>query len=193
MKKSKKSLRNKSKIIFIYGLPASGKLTVGKELSKIAKIPLCHNHMIFDLVFKIFPWESKDGQEFREKLYMDIVKIATKRGSGVIFTHAHADNIKFPFFGTSNNFVKKIEKIAKLNKAEFLPVYLTCSDTEFLKRAVHPSRKLFSKTNTVKGMKKWLVTRKPNAKLPVENTLVIDNTNISPKKVAQMIKKHFDL
>ena len=185
--------KNNTKIVFIYGLPASGKLTVGKELSKIAKIPLCHNHMIFDFVFKLFPWESKQGHVLREKLYSDIVKLAVERGSGVIFTHAHADKIKFPFCGTSGDFVKKMEKVSKIYGAEFCPIYLICDDKEFLKRAVHPSRKLFSKTNTVKGMKEWLATQKANTKLPVSNTLVIDNTNISAKKVAQMIKKHFNL
>lgn len=187
------SPKNKPKIIFIYGLPASGKLTVGKELSKIAKTPLCHNHMIFDFVFKIFPWKSKQGHILREKLYSDIAKLAVDSGSGVIFTHAHADTVKFPFGGTSSDFVKKMEKASKVFGAEFCPVYLTCDDKEFIKRAVHPSRKLFSKTNTVKGMKEWLATKKANSKLPVSDSFVVDNTNLSAKKVAQMIKQHFDL
>ncbi len=183
----------KSKIIFIYGLPATGKLTVAKDLAKMTDIPLCHNHMIFDLVFKIFKWQSREGQKMREKVYADIVKLSLQSGASIIFTHAHASAAQYPFGVSSNTFVRKIERMTKTYGGLFCPVYLLCSEKELYKRVVHPSRKTFNKTNTIAGMKWWIASDIPAAQLPTKNTFVIDNTKLSSKKVAEMIKKNFKL
>ena len=48
------------KLIVIFGPPAVGKMTVGKELSRITKLKLFHNHMSIELVNKFFDfWNTK--------------------------------------------------------------------------------------------------------------------------------------
>lgn len=42
------------KLIFIYGQPAVGKLTVAKELEKITGYKILHNHLFVDLVRSVF-------------------------------------------------------------------------------------------------------------------------------------------
>ena len=42
------------KLVFLYGPPGVGKLTVGKELSAMTGYPLFHNHLVFDLVAALF-------------------------------------------------------------------------------------------------------------------------------------------
>ena len=44
-------------LIFIYGLPASGKLTVAEELAELTGYPVFHYHVTRDLVQRIYPGE----------------------------------------------------------------------------------------------------------------------------------------
>ena len=52
-------------LVFIYGPPAVGKLTVAKELSLITGYPLFHNHLTRDLVHELFPIALKCGVHFQ--------------------------------------------------------------------------------------------------------------------------------
>lgn len=38
------------KLVFIYGMPAAGKLTVAKELAGLSGYKLFHNHQVVDLL-----------------------------------------------------------------------------------------------------------------------------------------------
>ena len=42
------------RLIFIYGLPAVGKLTVAKELAAKTGYKLFHNHLVVDLLISTF-------------------------------------------------------------------------------------------------------------------------------------------
>jgi adenylate kinase family enzyme len=49
------------KLIFIYGPPASGKLTIAEILSERTGIPLFHNHLSRDLVKDIYGDKLRDN------------------------------------------------------------------------------------------------------------------------------------
>jgi hypothetical protein len=46
------------KLIFIYGLRATGKLTVAQELATLTDYKLFHNHLAVDLLLSIFEFGS---------------------------------------------------------------------------------------------------------------------------------------
>ena len=47
------------KLIFIFGMPASGKLTVAKELSRLTGYKVFHNHLAVDLLLSVFEFDSR--------------------------------------------------------------------------------------------------------------------------------------
>jgi len=55
------------KLVFIYGLPAVGKLTVAKKLSKITGFPIFHNHLVIEMISPIFSFGSPGFIELREQ------------------------------------------------------------------------------------------------------------------------------
>ncbi len=59
-------------LIFIYGMPASGKLTVARELAGITGFKLFHNHQVVDLLLSIFEFGSKPFVELRRDLAFGI-------------------------------------------------------------------------------------------------------------------------
>lgn len=47
------------KLIFIYGLPGVGKLTVAKELTKLTGYRLFHVHLLADMLESVFGFDSE--------------------------------------------------------------------------------------------------------------------------------------
>jgi shikimate kinase len=66
------------KLIFLYGPPAVGKLTVAKELAKKLDLPLVDNHSVVNPLAKVFGWghpeQKRLGGEFRLELFRSAAK-----------------------------------------------------------------------------------------------------------------------
>ena len=54
------------KLIFIYGTPATGKLTVAKVLSNKIGFKVFHNHLTFDLVISIYDGLTPEGSKLSD-------------------------------------------------------------------------------------------------------------------------------
>ena len=81
-------------LVFLFGPPAVGKMTVGRALEAVTGIPLFHNHMSIELVLPFFGFESPSFNRlvsgFREQLFAEV---AEHGQSGMIFTHVWAFDI----------------------------------------------------------------------------------------------------
>ncbi|PKP35439.1 MAG: hypothetical protein CVU00_02470 [Bacteroidetes bacterium HGW-Bacteroidetes-17] len=178
-------------VVFIYGIPASGKLTVAKELSKTTGFTLLHNHLILDIIFNLYGWESKEGQKIREKIYFDLTKSLIRENKNIIFTHVYQPNFVNYSGSSDKQFVTSIKNIAEKNGYVFFPVQLICDQKELLKRVTNPSRKNNSKVNTRSEMLKWFTQDDFTIPLEFPFNITINNTNLSPKKTSNMIIKYF--
>src|SRR5688572_26994277 len=78
-------------LVFLFGPPAVGKMTVGRALEALSGLPLLHNHMTIDLVLPFFGFDSpafhRLVRTFREHL---ISEVAAGDGPGMIFTFVWA-------------------------------------------------------------------------------------------------------
>jgi len=76
------------KLIFIYGPPAVGKLTVAQELAKITGYKIFHNHLTIDLLEPIFERGTtifaKTVDKYRLELIEAAAKKQEKRARGVV-------------------------------------------------------------------------------------------------------------
>jgi hypothetical protein len=54
------------RLVFIYGLPATGKLTVARELAAMTVFRLFHNHLAVDLLLLVFDFWSEPLIVLRE-------------------------------------------------------------------------------------------------------------------------------
>ena len=166
------------KLIFIHGMPAVGKLTVAKEIAKITGFKLFHNHYSVDLVKSVFPWGTKQFSELNRKIRLDMFESAAKNNvSGVIFTFCFRPGKNDDFIKNTINIVEKYD-----GKVDF--VYLKCEEDELYRRVKHENRKKYKKITSIKEVKEnihqW-------GEIPFTKNLVIDNTNLSSKKTAQLI------
>jgi len=183
------------KFILITGPQAVGKMTVGQELTKITNLKLLHNHMTIEVVTKIFNYSKeayrKLNESFRTQIFEEFAKSDQE---GIIFT-------------TTWDFDSKEEweriygyiEIFKNYDAEIYIVELEADLEERLKRnktenrlANKASKRDFewSEKDLLKSVKKYRLNSREN-EIEEYNYLRINNTNVSAKDVAQIIKQRF--
>ena len=86
------------KLIFLYGLPATGKLTVARELSLLTGYNLFHNHLVVDTLLSVFEFGSKPFVELREEIWLSVFREACEAGlPGLIFTFAPERTVRPQF------------------------------------------------------------------------------------------------
>lgn len=59
------------KLIFIYGAPATGKLTVGRELAAQTGYKLHHNHMAVDLGLALFNYDNPEFLRLCQRINLE--------------------------------------------------------------------------------------------------------------------------
>src|SRR5713101_6967424 len=78
------------RLVFIYGPPASGKLTVGTELAKLTAFKLFHNHVSIQFVQSIFDFGTKTFWRLTGKYRLEMLEMAAKEGIDTILTFVYS-------------------------------------------------------------------------------------------------------
>ena len=174
-------------LVFVYGPPAVGKLTVAKHLSHLTGYGSFHNHLSFDIVQAFFEPFSKPFSKMLHDIRIKIFIAASECGaSGAIFTMCY-DHPGDSWIVNDIN-----STILRMGGRVYF-VQLFCEKAELLRRVEQPSRtdfhKLTSPDKLIKTLDEWELF------LPVQGfeSYRIDNTNIPPEEVARLVKEHFEL
>jgi hypothetical protein len=169
------------KLVFIYGLPATGKLTVARELSVMTGYKLFHNHLAVDLLLSVFEFGSAPFNQLREGIWLSVFDQACRaKLAGLIFTFA-------PEATVLPGFVDRVIDTVVGNGGEIIFIELTCPLAELKQRLDSPSRLQFGKLTSVvlfeqlaaKGSFEALVMPKP--------VLTIDTSLCSPQQAAEQV------
>ena len=183
------------KFLLLFGPPAVGKMMVGHELEKITGFKLFHNHMTIDMITPVFefgtPRFNRLLRLFRNETFKEA---ATSDLKGLIFTFMWVLNEK-----SDEAYVNEVVKIFEKEKAEVYYVELEATLKERLRRnkTAHrlkhkPSKRdiEFSETHLLKDEKKYRMNSK-EGEIKRKNYLKINNTKLSAKAAAKIIKKVF--
>lgn len=173
------------RLIFIYGPPASGKLTVAEILSEKTGIPLFHNHLSRDLVKDIYKDELSNHYALVDTLRFTVFKYCVKNNTNLIFTYVYEgenDDIN----------VKRFMEIIENGGGEVVFVELTASRDDLIDRVDNESRKRFKKlsdpvimTSITEDMSKYTI--------PFVDALKINTSRSTPIESATLIAKHLNL
>jgi len=173
-----------TQIIFLYGRPGVGKLTVGEHLTAETGYSLLHSHSVVDLTMSLFPFGTPAFVALREVLWHTCVEAALKyKMGGVIMTFAPEETV-------SDNFIPALQKRVAAGGGTIHFIELQCSNTELEKRIKSESREQFGKLRDVYRFRKLDdagTFEKPKMPTPA---LVIDTTTQSPLEAARAIARH---
>jgi chloramphenicol 3-O-phosphotransferase len=127
------------RLIFIYGLPATGKHTVAQHLAALTSYKLFHNHLAVDLLLSVFDFGSEPFVDLREQIWLSVFEQASRTNlHGLIFTFAPERTVRPSFIPAA------LDVLAR-NHAEVDFIELRCPLPELKQRLDSPSRQRFQK------------------------------------------------
>jgi adenylate kinase family enzyme len=176
-------------LVFIYGPPATGKLTVAQELEKLTGYTIFHNHISDDLALMFFARGTDPYSELSMKVRMDILESLVKNGVDTIFTSAFIKG----YTPAAMRLVEGLVAMVEHHGGKVCFVHLTARTEELLRRVDQDSRKGFGKITTQGELSKHLSTRGEPKEPPIKGSFAVDNTNKSAAEVAAAITEHFGL
>ena len=171
------------KLIFIYGLPATGKLTVAVELAAMTGYKLFHNHLVVDLLLSVFDFGSPPFVELREGIWLSFFEQACRsRLPGLIFTFAPEGTVQPGFIGEVKSTVAR-----EGGQVDF--VELVCPLAELKRRIDSPSRHAYQKLSSVSLFEQLHADGIFDALNMPEPRLSIDTSLCTPNEAAMEIMR----
>jgi len=80
----------KPTLVYLYGPPASGKLTIAEQLSEITGFRLFHNHLTVNAIRSVLDFGTPPFAEVIHRLRLDVFRTALTEGISIIFTNSSA-------------------------------------------------------------------------------------------------------
>jgi hypothetical protein len=127
------------RLLWIYGLPATGKHTVAQHLAALTGYKLFHNHLAVDLLLSVFDFGSEPFVELREQIWLSVFEQASRSDlPGLIFTFAPERTVRPSFIPAA------LDVLAR-NGATVDFIELQCPLPELKRRLDNTSRQNFKK------------------------------------------------
>jgi chloramphenicol 3-O-phosphotransferase len=166
-------------LVFIYGAPACGKLTIAKLVAKRTGFALFHNHLIVDALLAVFPFASPEFVALRERFWLETVQAAALSGRSLVFTFCPEPTV-------TDDFPKQLAALVEQVGGRTSFARLEVSEEEQERRLVLPSR-TGGKLKRVEVLRSWRDDfANALAGMPPAD-LALDTTMMSPDAAATEI------
>lgn len=175
------------KLIFIHGLPATGKLTIAHELAEMTGYKIFHNHLVVDLLLSVFDFGSPPFVQLREDIWLSVFAQAC-RGElpGLIFTFAPETTVRPGFIHEALSTVAR-----EGGEVDF--VELVCPLAELRRRIDSPSRLHYQKLTSVALFEQLHANGSFDASYMPESRVSIDTSLCTPTEAAREIARTLKL
>jgi hypothetical protein len=173
-----------TQVIFLFGRPGVGKLTVGELLAAETGYRLLHNHAVVDLVTSLFSFGSPPFVALRERIWLQTIEaVLWAKSAGVIMTFAPEETV-------TDEFIPKLKSHVITRGGTIHFIELRCSDDALETRITADSRERYGKLRDVYKFKKLDAAGAFDRPRMPEPELVIDTTDQKPLESARTIAKH---
>ena len=166
-------------LVFIYGPPASGKLTVANELAELTGYKVFHNHLAADIASSVFEFGSPAFVRIREYTWMEVFREAALADRSLIFTFTPEITVRESFLSQSTTFIQRLN--SRVNWIE-----LTCVESELFKRIANPDRQRWGKLRSVEEYQRLNAAGAFEFPMPLCD-LSIDSATTTPADAAGTI------
>jgi hypothetical protein len=174
------------KLVFIYGPPASGKLSVARELAKLTGFRQFDNHVSIQFVQSIFEFGTAPFWRLVHKYRLEMIEEAAKHRIDIIFTFVYERKSDDPFIR------KIIRKVERFGGTVYF-VRLQCGRKELGRRVTSKSRKLQGKLASKKLLNMVLRKFDLGWEVPFRKSLTINTEANSPRRAAKIIAEFYGL
>jgi hypothetical protein len=171
-------------LVYIYGPPASGKLTVAGRLSELTGMPLFHNHLTVNALRPVFAFGTTPFMEANRKVRLAVFDVAASAGISLIFTNNSAWSGPDPrdrFEEAADSY----RRIVESHGGRTVFARLTASQSVLEERLANESRRAHDKLLDVVRLRELLAEFDPSPLHPGD--LTIDTGQLSPEESARTI------
>jgi hypothetical protein len=166
-------------LVFLFGPPAVGKLTIARALAERTGLKLFHNHLVLDAVTAVFDFRSPGYIRLRESIWLDIFAAAATEGVSLIFTFV-------PETTLSPSFPERVRSAVEGGGGRVRFVELTAPIAVQEQRIALPSRAEFAKLMSLDQMRDLRAQGWLNYPMPAPEVM-IDTGRLSPPEAAAAI------
>lgn len=183
-------------LIIVSGPQAVGKMTVAENLRDKIGYSLMVNHDSIEISDKIFKRGSEEQKELKSLIREDVFNLALKYDIDMIFTLVVAFDVK-----EETDYLNSLKNRFEASGGNFYFVELKADVETRLKRNITPHRLEakptkkdleWSRKDLLDTMEKYKLNTDDGETL-FENHIKIDNTNLSPDEVTEIIIEKFKL
>ena len=173
------------RILYIYGPPAVGKLTVASEVQRLSGYKLFHNHLTVNALAPVFDFGSDPFSEVLHRVRLDVFETAARHGTHLIFTNnsvwGNGAEGRPGFERFANTAAERVETAG--GRVDF--VQLTAPLETMLNRVNSESRRRLQKVVDPDRLRAKLEGHDPSPLHP--DDLVINTAEMSPSTAAEAI------
>lgn len=175
------------KLIFIYGLPATGKLTIARELSEITGYKLFHNHLVVDLLLPLFDFGSEPFVKLREEMWLAVFEQTCRiQMPGLIFTFNPETTVRPRFIDDT------LDAVTSHNgQVDFVELIAPLSELKL--RINSPSRLQYRKLSSLSLFEKLYDDGVFDTSYMPRPRLTVDTSLFSPRDAATHICHSLEL
>jgi hypothetical protein len=175
------------RLLWIYGLPATGKHTVAKYLAALTGYKLFHNHLAVDLLLSVFDFGSEPLVALREQIWLSVFEQAAATNlPGLIFTFAPERTVRPSFIPAA------LDLLAQHN-ATIDFIELQCPLPEVKQRLDSPSRRSFQKLTSTTLFDQLYADGVFDEPLMPAPRLTVDTSLYTPEAAAALIRQNLGL
>ena len=180
-------------IIYLIGIPAVGKYSTAKEISRSTGAKLVDSQVINTPIYSVVGYDGTDAFRFPPSAWAQIEKIQRAvltvirdcpPNESFVFTNVLDANVP-----GDRAWYRRVERVAKQRKADFFPIWLTCDAEIIRQRKNTPERKARLKDIDLSNISRWVNEFKV-LKVEHPNGLTLDTSNSTPEETAQRILEH---
>jgi AAA domain len=173
-------------LVFIYGPPGVGKLSVAREVARLTGYRLFDNHVSIDCARSVFDFDTRPFWNAVGKIRGAVFEEAAAGGVPLVFTYVYAHPKDAPH-------VERICGHFESRGGRALPVHLVCAPEELERRLPRPGRAEAGKLASLDTWRELTERYDLFSPVPGRESLEIDNTARAPEEVAGLIVSHYHL
>lgn len=175
-----------TKLLFIHGAPATGKLTVARAILQRVPGRLFDNHAAIDTARTVFDFDTPGFWELVQSTRISVLEHAALFNVPLVaMTFCYSDPEDKALF-------QSYEAIATKHNAKILPVFLSCSDDEKFRRVGNPDRIKRNKIASTTSLTTYLANNN-FVPVPHADCIQLDTDTACADTTAQKITDHFQL